>query len=160
MPAQLPNDFASLCSHLQSFSGDVTRMAANTDGQTREVVMSLLGTWDQHFAQLQTAYPAAVQDIDTNIAATQSQTDSLKTKVADAKQQVSKAKEAQAAAAKAKKAGKKVPPLKPIDPKIGVSLRDELLERFGVKLDEPHQSPGQGPGEIWEGWEFEPWDQK
>ena len=122
--------------------------------------MSLLGIWDKHFAEVQVAYPAAVQEMDSKIVATQSQTNSLKTKVADAKQEVARAKHAQAAVAKAKKAGAKVPPLKPIDPKLGVSLRDELLERFGIATDAAPLEPGKGPGEIWEGWEFEPWDKK
>ena len=158
MPTPLPNDFASLTSQLQSFSGKITGMLQNADGESRNVVSSLLKIWDQHFVGLQSAYPAAMNDIQQNISAVESQNQATKSSIATAKEAVAKVQQAQAAAAAEKKGPPKIPPLKPINPDLGVSLRDELLERFGVATDATREHLPEEIHEIWEGWKFESWD--
>lgn len=161
MPIPLPSDFASLNGQLQGFSGSINGLLKTVDGDARDVISSLLKVWEKNFGDLQTAYPATMNDMQSNISKLQGQHTSLKSSIANAKAEVAKVAQAQAAAAAAaaatKKAPPKVPPLKPIDPDLGVSLRDELLERFGVAADAPEHQPEE-IHEIWEGWKFESWD--
>ena len=158
MPMPLPSDFASLTGQLQGFSGHINGMLQNVDGEAREVVSSLLSVWEKNFGELQTAYPAAMNEIQSKINEVQTQNAGMKSTIAAAKGEVAKAQQAQAAAAAAKKAAPKIPPLKPLDPALGVSLRDELLERFGVAADATGEHLPEENHEIWEGWKFEPWD--
>jgi hypothetical protein len=158
MPIPLPNDFASLTGQLQGFSGHVNGLLQNVDSESREVISSLLKVWEKNFGELQTAFPAAMNDIQSNISQVQNQQQGLKAQIVAAKAELAKAQQAQAAAAAAKKVAPKVPPLKPIDPNLGVSLRDELLERFGVAADATGEHPPEEIHEIWEGWKFESWD--
>ncbi len=158
MPTPPPLDFGTLCGKLQSFSGNVTGMIQNVDGESRNVVSSLLKIWDHHFGEMQTAYPAAMNDIQSNISQAESLNHATKSKLDATKAAIVKAKQAQAAAAAAKKAPPKVSPLKPLDPDLGVALRDELLKRFGVATDAPGEHLPDEFHEIWEGWKFEPWD--
>ena len=158
MPTPLPNDFASLCGQLQGFSGHVNGLLQNVDGETREVVSSLLKVWEKNFGELQTALPAAINDIESKIAEVKSQNDGMKSTIAATKAEIEKTRQAQAAAAAAKKSAPKIPPLKPIDPELGVSLRDELLARFGVSPEANQEALPEEVHEIWEGWKFEPWD--
>jgi hypothetical protein len=158
MPNPPPLDYGSICGQLQGFSGKITGMLGNVDGESRNVVSSLLNIWKQHFAEMQTAYPAAMSDIQTSISRAENLNQESNSKIAATKAAIEKAQAAQAAAAAAKKAAPKVPPLKPIDPALGVSLRDELLERFGVTADAPGEHLPEDIHEIWEGWKFESWD--
>lgn len=158
MPVPLPSDFASLNGQLQGFSGHINGLLQNVDGESREVISSLLKVWEKNFGELQTAFPAAMNDIQSNISQVQNQQRGLKSQIDAAKVELAKAQQAQAAAAAAKKAAPKIPPLKPIDPDLGVSLRDELLERFGVAADATVEHLPEDIHEIWEGWKFESWD--
>ena len=158
MPVPLPSDFASLTGQLQGFSGHINGMLQNVDGESREVISSLLKVWEKNFGELQTAFPAAMNDIQSNISQVQNQQQGLKSQIVATKAELAKAQQAQAAAAAAKKAAPKIPPLKPIDPDLGVSLRDELLERFGVAADAMVERLPEDIHQIWEGWKFESWD--
>jgi hypothetical protein len=159
MPIPLANDFASLSGHLQGFSGHVNGLLQNVDGEAREVISSLLKVWEQNFGELQTVFPAAMNDIQSNIAQVQNQHREIRANIATTKSAVAKAQEAQTAAAAAKKAAPKTPALKPIDTELGIALRDELLERFGVAADMPSEQLPEAIHEIWEDWKFESWEQ-
>jgi hypothetical protein len=151
-------DFERICSDFRQVRLLVGKTLADAEESgLRRQLQSVAETMDKNFARLLEVYPKANAEIDRRLVQTRERIAATQSKVADLKGELAAAEKARAAAAAAPKLPKAPKPGEGIDPKLGPTLREELLARFG---DPPPTDAGAGPlqvREAWEDWDWEAW---
>ncbi len=149
--------FDQVCSEFRQFRHAIGKVAASPEGaEIREQLEQLGRSMDGNFAELQVVYPKAQTELDRLKAETQQNIQKVKTNSAKVRAEIAKAKAAEATAADAAAAAPDVSkvskPHAPVDPKLGMELREELLNRCS-DVDEADAGPdSRRVKEAWEDW--------
>ena len=159
-----PPTFEQMCKEFVQFREIMDRSLAKVqESPVKQEARRLAEFMDNKFAEFKQAYPKAMADIDSRLAkvresAEKVQTDAvaLKAKIAEQEQQAAAAAAESATAATAAAAAAAAPTSPAPDLALGLTLREELLDRFGPP--KPVEEKGEKSREVWEDWDE--WDSK
>jgi hypothetical protein len=141
-------DFNQVCNEFRQFRALIDRtLAAPGDAAVKQHLKSVSETLDTAFADLQEAYPKAHAAIDAQLAEVHKTAEETGAKLAGLKQSIAAAQDIGPVDPTAS--------IPPPDPQLGQQLRQELLERFGAKVD--HAQPTAPDREIWQDWNWQDW---
>ncbi len=151
-----PPTFEQVCGEIREFRQVIDRaLAKGGDAAVRQHLERVTRTLDKNFDEMLEVYPKAVAELDKEQARTQAMAAQVQKQIQEMEAQVAAEKAAKEKAAGLPAPAQPIPAPKapaPVDPKLGVTLRRELLERY-AKPAEPGPVPAPGlVREAWEDW--------